>query len=211
MKFAYADPPYIGQAKKRYSHDPRCAEVDHAELIARLMVEFSDGWALSLSSPSLKQILPLAPNTARVMAWVEALCGLQTERQSGVCVGACDSPRWPYRGRGMPTVRDWHSANITLRKGLCGAKPESFCHWICDVLGAQPGDEMHDLYPGTGVMGRVWESRIMPIEFKPQPSGVRREGNGGKAMNALDSFEAIGWLVLTCWCICDLLGLRRKG
>ena len=30
MKFAYADPPYIGQAKRHYSHDPLCAEVDHA-------------------------------------------------------------------------------------------------------------------------------------------------------------------------------------
>ena len=33
---AYADPPYIGQARKHYSHDPNCAEVDHAELIDRL-------------------------------------------------------------------------------------------------------------------------------------------------------------------------------
>lgn len=55
MKFAYADPPYVGQAKKHYSADPRCAEVDHAELIARLCADFPDGWALSLSSPSLKQ------------------------------------------------------------------------------------------------------------------------------------------------------------
>lgn len=28
MKFAYADPPYIGQAKKLYA----CAEIDYAEL-----------------------------------------------------------------------------------------------------------------------------------------------------------------------------------
>jgi hypothetical protein len=27
MKFAYADPPYIGQARRHYSHDPNCAEV----------------------------------------------------------------------------------------------------------------------------------------------------------------------------------------
>lgn len=36
MKFAYADPPYIGQAKRHYSHDPRCAEIDHTKLIAEL-------------------------------------------------------------------------------------------------------------------------------------------------------------------------------
>lgn len=33
MRFAYADPPYIGQAKRHYSHDPQCAEVDHGDLI----------------------------------------------------------------------------------------------------------------------------------------------------------------------------------
>ena len=170
MKFAYADPPYLGQAKKRYSHDPRCAEVDHAELIARLMDEFSDGWALSLSSPSLKQILPLAPDTARVMAWVKPFAVFKPNVNPAYAWEPVIVHGGRKMGRGMPTVRDWHSANITLRKGLCGAKPESFCRWICDVLGAQPGDEMHDLYPGTGVMGRVWESRIMPIEFTPQPS-----------------------------------------
>src|SRR5689334_8755540 len=33
MTFAYADPPYVGQAARHYRHDPRCAEVDHASLI----------------------------------------------------------------------------------------------------------------------------------------------------------------------------------
>ena len=49
MHFAYADPPYIGQAKKHYKHDPRCAEVDHADLVRKLEAEYPDGWAISLS------------------------------------------------------------------------------------------------------------------------------------------------------------------
>lgn len=48
MKFAYADPPYIGQAKRLYD----CEEIDHKELIERLNT--FDAWALSCSSPSLK-------------------------------------------------------------------------------------------------------------------------------------------------------------
>lgn len=42
MNFAYADPPYIGQAKAHYSEDPRCAEVDHKALIQTL--ERYDSW-----------------------------------------------------------------------------------------------------------------------------------------------------------------------
>src|SRR5688500_4295238 len=77
MKFAYADPPYIGQAKRHYSHDPLCAEVDHGELLARLQSEFPDGWALSASSPSLKTILPLCPDDVRIAAWVKSFCAFK--------------------------------------------------------------------------------------------------------------------------------------
>ena len=45
VRFAYADPPYIGQAKKHYADDPRCAEVDHAELVARLVARLRCGWS----------------------------------------------------------------------------------------------------------------------------------------------------------------------
>ena len=44
MKAAYADPPYLGQARKHYASDPQCAEVDHAELIGRLCRDY-DAWA----------------------------------------------------------------------------------------------------------------------------------------------------------------------
>lgn len=70
MRFAYADPPYIGQAKRHYSADPKCAEVDHQELIARLCSDY-DAWALSLSTPTLKQILSYCPDNVRVGAWVK--------------------------------------------------------------------------------------------------------------------------------------------
>lgn len=56
-----------------------------------------------------------------------------------------------------PTVRDWHSENITLRKGLVGAKPPGFARWIADLLGARSGDEIDDLFPGTGGCGKVWD------------------------------------------------------
>lgn len=37
MKFAYADPPYPGQARKHYgSHPDFGGEVDHSDLIAQL-------------------------------------------------------------------------------------------------------------------------------------------------------------------------------
>jgi len=61
------------------------------------------------------------------------------------------------RGREIPTVSDFVSANITLKKGLTGAKPERFCYWLFEVLGAEAGDDLVDLFPGTGIVGRCWD------------------------------------------------------
>src|SRR6185312_4173988 len=65
MKFAYADPPYIGQSKKHYGGE----EVDHPALIASL-VEY-DGWALSCKTSSLRDLLPLCPARTRILSWVK--------------------------------------------------------------------------------------------------------------------------------------------
>ena len=155
MRFAYADPPYIGQAAKHYSHDPRCAEVDHAELIAKL--NGYDAWALSLSSPTLRIILPMCPEDVRVMAWVKPFASFKPNVNPAYAWEPVIVKGGRKRPRTEPTVRDWVSANITLRKGLSGAKPPVFCFWLFDVLGMQAGDEFDDIFPGTGGVSRAWD------------------------------------------------------
>jgi hypothetical protein len=156
MRVAYADPPYIGQAMKHYGRDPNCAEVDYAQLIERL--NGYDAWALSLSSPTLKQVLAVCPDDVRIGAWVKPFCAFK--------VNVNPAYAWEpviFRGgrkltREQDTIRDWVSEVITLKKGLAGVKPERFCHWIFDFLGMIPGDELYDLYPGSGAVGYAWLS-----------------------------------------------------
>ena len=152
MRFAYADPPYMGQARKHYGPDAR--EVNHSLLIEHL--ETFDAWALSLSSPSLGIILPLCPDGVRVGAWVKPFASFKR----GVDPAYAWEPvifktarKWE---RDVDTVRDWMSANITLKKGCHGAKPEAFCFWIFDVLGCVPSDTFVDLFPGSGAVGVAW-------------------------------------------------------
>jgi hypothetical protein len=156
VRIAYADPPYIGQAKKHYSHDPLCAEVDHGTLLERL--GRYDGWALSASSVSLKQILclPSCPDGVRIGSWVKPFASFKP--------GVNPAYAWepvlfvPARSRSREesTVRDWVSANITLERGLSGVKPWRFCTWLFEILGAHPGDEFDDIFPGSGAVGRAW-------------------------------------------------------
>jgi len=141
VRFAYADPPYIGQAKKHYSHDPMCAEVDHADLIQRLELEYPDGWALSLSSPSLKQIMALCPDDVRVMAWVKPFCAFKANVNPAYAWEPVIVRGGRKRTREQVTTRDWLAESITLRKVLTGAKPKEFCYWLFDVLNVQPAME----------------------------------------------------------------------
>lgn len=158
MRFAYADPPYIGQAKKHYGHEATYGgEVDHRELVERLCREFPDGWALSCSTPSLKEILAYCPEDVRIMAWVKPFASFKPGVNPAYAWEPVIVRGGRKRGRDEPTVRDWVAVPITLQKGLSGAKPPEFCRWLFAVLGMKPGDELADIYPGTGIVGKTWE------------------------------------------------------
>lgn len=158
IRVAYADPPYIGQAKKRYSHDPNCAEVDHRKLIQHL--ETYDGWALSCSSPSLQEIIALCPPGIRVGAWVKPFCAFKANVNPAYAWEPVVFKPGRRRTRKQLTARDWVSANITLKKGLCGVKPNDFCYWLFDILGMQTGDTLVDLFPGSGAVSQAWENSL---------------------------------------------------
>lgn len=154
LRFAYADPPYPGRAKKYYGDQPSFAgEVDHRALIASLAAGY-DGWALSTAADALRAVLPLCPPEARVCAWVKpigaapATWGLHN----------CWEPLIVVQGRRRrPGLRDWLSAQPARGGGsLPGRKPISFIAFLFDALGMSPGDTLDDLFPGTGVVGRAW-------------------------------------------------------
>lgn len=165
MRFAYADPPYPGQARRLYGAHPDFAgEVDHAELIARLVDEFPDGWALSTGSKWLQELLALCPPGVRVLAWVKTMAPPFSVRVQFTWepVLLFGGRRWR---RGDPrTVRD-HLICAPFQHGfrgparrehVTGAKPERFAEWLYACFGAGPDDELVDLFPGSGIVGETW-------------------------------------------------------
>lgn len=177
-RFAYADPPYPGFARKLYGHP----ETDHAALIARLEADGYLGWALSTSMQALRDLLPLCPpRKTRVCAWVKPIGA------SGLTRGLhnCWEPLIVVGGRRkQPGVRDWLRAMPARGGGdLVGRKPLAFCAWLFDCLGMVPGDELVDLFPGTGVVGRSWrelggtvaeDHRDIPTVAESSSDGSRR-------------------------------------
>lgn len=159
MRFAYADPPYLGCGKLYAAHHPEAMIWDdpenHRALVERLCDEFPDGWALSLHVPSLRIILNFCPDDVRVASWVKPFASFKPNVTRAYTWEPVIFRGGRHIPRTDPTWRDHLSEPITLRKGLTGAKPWRFCEWVLDGLGYQPGDELKDFFPGTGVMGDV--------------------------------------------------------
>lgn len=178
LRVAYADPPYIGQARKHYKNeDSYNGEVHHGRLIHRLKTEYPDGWALSCHTPSLGIILSLCETLGlslykgdiRVMAWVKTFGAYKKNvRVAYVWEPVIVCP--PRRLEGAAVTRDFSYSNeqddeqlpvltesITMRKGLSGAKPERFAYWLFNVLGLRPCDQLDDLFPGTAAVGDAFE------------------------------------------------------
>lgn len=172
MKFAYADPPYLGCGKLYAAEHPDALAWDdpetHRALIARLCDEYPDGWVMSLSSPSLRTILPMCPTDARLGSWVKPFAIFKPNVNPAYAFEPVIFRGGRKHTRSDTTVRDWVSANITLKRGLTGAKPREFCRWMFALLNAAEGDKLDDLFPGTGAIGEAWvewtSSPRLPLE-----------------------------------------------
>lgn len=158
LQLAYADPPYPGRAHLYADHLDYAGEVDHVELVARL-VEY-DGWALSTSSKALRYVLGLCPEDVRVLVWVKNTVRYAWEP---VIVSPARTPDG--------TLRDWMHAEPEAYQWrpkpdsyVIGQKPEAFCLWLFAWLGAEPQDALADLFLGSGAVTRAWERwRSQPV------------------------------------------------
>lgn len=173
LSLAYADPPYPGCAHLY----PENAEVDHAELIGRLVL--FDGWALSTNETALQSLLPLCPPGVRILAWC---------KPNAVPYYAHPSLTWepvilsPARKR--PTgLRVASHLVAPVDAGFLGPpnspfpgrKPRAFCLWLFHALGARAGDTFSDLYPGTGNATDAWRTFQLQPELPPATATGRAQ------------------------------------
>lgn len=99
----------------------------------------------------------MCPADVRVCPWVKPFCSFKPGVNPAYAWEPVIVRGGRKLGRDVPTVRDWVSANITLRRGTHGAKPREFCFWLFRVLGVNRDDEFDDLFPGSGAVAAAWE------------------------------------------------------
>jgi hypothetical protein len=162
LRLAYADPPYPGLAERYYRDHPDFDdEVDHRALLSSLQ-DF-DGWALSTSARALPRVLWLTVELdidVRVGSWHR---GARPTRSA-----------WPLNGwepvvyaGGRRLVQEPSDAprdaldyvsrpRLTDPNRVVGSKPSAFAFWVFELMGARPGDDLVDLFPGSGGIARAW-------------------------------------------------------
>ena len=181
LRFAYADPPYLGCCKlygHRHEEPWGCWDdwSTHNDLIGYLNRDF-DGWAYSATSQSLYEVLTGVENACpeggyRIASWVKPFAAFKANvRIAYTWEPVIFKPGRDSSKDGAPVGRDHLSEPITMRKGLTGAKPERFCRWIADLLGYVEGDEMVDIFPGTGIMGRTLAQSTFALAPAPNTEG----------------------------------------
>ena len=161
LRLAYADPPYPGLARRYYRDQVDFAgEVDHRLLVDRLVSEFPGGWALSTSAAALPAVLRLCPPTVSVAAWFR---GERPTRSYGPL--SAWEPVIYHGGRARLSHVDARRVDALVHvararrsdpRRVVGTKPAAFAHWLHDLLGMLPGDELVELFPGSAGVSRAW-------------------------------------------------------
>lgn len=171
-RFAYADPPYPGLS----GYYPEQREVPHGPLIRRLQLEYPDGWALSTSAESLLNVWCFCPE-ARLFIWVKKPRGHLKSR-----VLSSFEALLVFLGHERRLAVSQDLRDVLIARGrhrsfpgaLIGMKPPAFCEWMFRLLGVRPGDQLDDLFPGSGAVTEAFRRFTDP---------------GGTAMKSVDAVD----------------------
>ena len=179
MKIAIADPPYLGRAVRWYGvggcgdgygkgqadQHPEAYLWDqpqtHQQLVKDLDEQY-DAWAIAMSVHSLSTYLQVVEtdsrNGIRVGVWHKPSASPSGSRIANHWEPVlfripADRRAW---GKGE-SVKDVFSAP-PLRSNFVGAKPPSWTEWVLDVLGYMPGDEVTDIFAGSGAVTKALQT-----------------------------------------------------
>jgi hypothetical protein len=175
MKFAYADPPYLGMGSMYAKLHPEAMIWDdpatHRQLIERLCAEYPDGWLMSATSTSLRVLLPMCPADCRVLAWCKPFVAFK-DKTLAYAWEPVIKRGGRRRTKQEETQRDYFIGNNPPRVNkpdnfVPGMKPRSFCRWMFAVLNAKPGDALDDMFPGSGAVAAAWAEWVG--ELSPLP------------------------------------------
>ena len=179
MKFAIADPPYLGRAKIWYGQKMRKSQKGikfggtskvnykpadfnenaeiwdniktHKNLIEKLENEY-DGFALCMAHDNLQKLLPFCKPNIKIMIWHKWSIPSRSRIQNRfepVLIRIPKSLKGAVKGQTMPDVLTWQ---MRTKSDFAGAKPKEWTYWVLDAMGVDKDDEIEDLFIGSGAV-----------------------------------------------------------
>jgi hypothetical protein len=174
-------------ARRHYGRHPDYAgEVDTAELVARLEAGWPDGWALATNGQSLQAVLEVCP-PVRVAIWHNTAA-----RPPGASFGWWQTYEAVMIRGGRASLsrgrRDLLACGTGAGGRFIGGKPAPWTRWVLGLLGAETGDDITDLFPGSGAVTAEIEAwRIQPAMLEVSPRSPREHRTKyGRARNDRD-------------------------
>jgi hypothetical protein len=176
MKFAIADPPYLGSAYRWYGINGRAkgkglGRADqhpeaqlwdkpekHIELAKKLLNNY-DGFAIALTSHSLSTYLSVIQtereNGIRILVWIKP-----ASLPSGSRITQSYEPvivKIPKDRKGRKSGKQMvdYLIQAAPRNGFAGSKPKEWTYWVLDALGVTKEDEIIDLFNGSGSVSQA--------------------------------------------------------
>lgn len=176
MKLAIADPPYLGRAvrwygpngrgkgkgKGRADEHPEAYLWDKPETHKNLVTELNenyDGWAIAMSAHNLSTYLSVieteSENGIRVCVW---------HKPNPIPSGSRIFNVWEPVIVKIPEGRKGRSGGVSTKdlitiphkaSGFAGAKPMEWTRWVLDLMGYREGDEIYDLFNGSGAVANA--------------------------------------------------------
>lgn len=113
MRFAYADATICKPREVLDSSSPAAQAWDDTEtirgLVERMLTDFPEGWALSLTSSNLRQVLSVCPYDVRIAAWCQPRAVLSPQSNPAFSWEPVILMGGRKRRRSEWKIRDWLS------------------------------------------------------------------------------------------------------
>lgn len=179
MKFAIADPPYLGRAAIWYGETMRHSQKGqahggsasvgfkpadyhenahewdnietHKNLIDMLEKKY-DGFALAMAHDNLQKLIPYFRPNIKIMIWNKWSVPSRARvqnRYEPVAIRIPKNRKGAVKGQ---TMTDVLIHKTRPAQGFTGAKPMFWTYWVLEALGVKKGDVVEDLFNGSGMV-----------------------------------------------------------
>jgi len=166
--------PQAGRSEKSTIRAPKKADVHplahewdqperHAQMVASIEADY-DGWAITMNPGNLAQYLAWVTKPIRVAVWVKPDAMPHNSRpiRSWEPV-LLHVPEGRRRANGRLPIRDY----LIAAKGgsaFAGEKPRAWTRWVLDMLGYEEGDEVTDLFHGSGAVAAEIAQGVLALD-----------------------------------------------